>query len=115
MAKKNNRKCIICNCEYHYCPTCSEDSEKPTWYFIFHNKNCHDIYDVCTQYRDKEIDAEKANEILSSLDLSDIENFEETTRLQIEEIMKTKVTKNSKLEVDSIGEKQSNTNVIKKK
>lgn len=88
MGAKTNRTCIICKNQYHYCPNCGADAGKPTWYFIFDGQNCHDIYEVCTQYRDKEIDAETAYQLISKLDLSKIENFAESTRLQIEEIKK---------------------------
>lgn len=88
MGKKNNRKCIICQTSYHYCPNCGEDAGKPTWHFIFDVQNCHDIYEVCTQYRDNEISAEAAYELISKLDLSKMELFAESTRLQIEEIKK---------------------------
>ena len=50
MGKKNNRKCCICGRSYSYCPTCGEDAGKPTWYFIFDDLNCHDIYEVCVAY-----------------------------------------------------------------
>ena len=87
MGKKNNRVCIICGKEYHYCSACGEDAGKPTWYFIFDGQNCHDIYEVCTQYRDGEIDAKVAYEKISKLDISNIKNFAESTRIQIEEIL----------------------------
>lgn len=87
MGAKTNRTCIICKNQYHYCPNCGADAGKPTWYFIFDGQNCHDIYEVCTQYRDKEIDAETAYQLISKLDLSKHENFAESTKLQIEEIM----------------------------
>ena len=88
MGKVNNRSCVICKTNYHYCPTCGKDSGKPSWYFIFDSQNCHDIYEICTQYRDKVIDAETAYNLISKLDLSKINNFSEGTRLQIEEIIK---------------------------
>ena len=88
MGKKNNRKCCICGRSYSYCPTCGEDAGKPTWYFIFDGENCHDIYEVCTQYRDGEIDAKKAYELISKLDLSNIEDFVEVTKNQIKEIIR---------------------------
>lgn len=120
MAKKNNRTCIICKNEYHYCPNCGADAGKPTWYFIFDGQNCHDIYEVCTQYRDKEIDAAKAYELISKLDLSKIENFSESTQLQIAEIkriheesFKKFSEKEEKIEVKP--EPQKNTNNTYKK
>ena len=88
MAKKNNRTCIICNTGYHYCPTCGKDLDKPTWYNIFEGQNCHDIYEVCTQYRDGVVDAETAYDLISKLDISKLEEFAESTKLQIKEIFK---------------------------
>ena len=88
MGKKNNRVCIICGKEYRYCSACGEDAGKPTWYFIFDGQNCHDIYEICTQYRDKKIDVKKAYELISKLDLSNIEDFVEVTKNQIKEIIR---------------------------
>lgn len=88
MGKQNNRICIICGKNYTYCPVCnSGDANKPTWHFIFDGQNCHDIYEVCTQYRDGEINAKVAYEKISKLDISNIKNFAEATRIQIEEIL----------------------------
>ena len=84
---KLNRTCIICGKKYSYCNNCQSDAEKPTWYFIFDGQNCHDIYEVCTQYRDGEIDVKSAYEKISKLDISNIKNFAEATRIQIEEIL----------------------------
>lgn len=122
MARKVNRKCCICGRSYSYCPQCGADAGKPTWYFIFDGQNCHDIYEVCTQYRDKEIDAETAYELISKLDLSQIEDFAESTRLQIEEIIKlhedattivAEVVKEEKPE--TVKESYKNTNKYYKK
>ena len=105
MGKKNNRTCIICGENYAYCPHCGEDANKPTWYFIFDGQNCHDIYEVCTQYRDGEIDANVAYEKISKLDISNIKNFAEATRIQIEEILaKGK-------DVNSVAEKVKTDNI----
>lgn len=89
MGRKNNRTCIICGSRYGYCGACNEDASKPTWYFIFDGQNCHDIYEVCTQYRDKEIDVKEAYKKISKLDISNIKDFAEPTRKQIEEILET--------------------------
>ena len=105
MGKKNNRVCIICGKEYRYCSACGEDAGKPTWYFIFDGQNCHDIYEVCTQYRDGEIDVKAAYEKISKLDISNIKNFAEATRIQIEEILEKGKDTNSvaeKVKTDNI-------------
>ena len=122
---KTNRKCCICGQNYHYCPTCGEDSGKPSWYHIFDGQNCHDIYETCTQYRDKVIDAETAYNLISKLDLSKIDAFAESTRLQIEEIKKLHeetaikenvVVKEEKVEtVKEIAKNTDNTKNYKKK
>ena len=111
MGKKNNRVCIICGKEYRYCSACGEDAGKPTWYFIFDGQNCHDIYEVCTQYRDGEIDAKVAYEKISKLDISNIKDFYEATRIQIEEIIAN--GKESKTIVDKV--KANNTKNENKK
>ena len=111
MGKKNNRTCIICGENYAYCPHCGEDANKPTWYFIFDGQNCHDIYEVCTQYRDGEIDAKVAYEKISKLDISNIKDFYEATRIQIEEIIAN--GKESKTIVDKV--KANNTKNENKK
>ena len=121
MARQVSRKCCICGQNYSYCPNCGTDASKPTWYFIFDGQNCHDIYEVCTQYRDKEIDAARAYELISKLDLSKIENFSESTQLQIAEIRKIHdesviavSAKEEKVEVKSEPQKKTN-NTYKKK
>ena len=85
--EKLNRTCIICGKRYSYCNNCQRDTGKPTWYFIFDDLNCHDIYEVCTQYRDGEIDVKAAYEKISKLDISDLDNFPEVTQSQIKEII----------------------------
>ena len=44
------RTCSVCRNPYSYCPHCSEDKLKPTWYFSFCGENCKDIYDITAKY-----------------------------------------------------------------
>ena len=111
MGKKNNRKCIICGHSYHFCPTCGEDAGKPTWYFIFDGQNCHDIYEVCTQYRDGKIGVKTAYETISLLDISNLDDFAEATKAQIMEIMKYKEDKD--VDSENITNINSNDNLPK--
>lgn len=112
MGKKNNRTCIICGKTYSFCPVCnSGDVNKPTWYFIFDSQNCHDIYEVCTQYRDGEIDVKSAYEKISKLDISNRKDFYESTRVQIDEIL----SKGKEIKLDENKPKTNNAKVTNKK
>ena len=72
-SKKNNRKCIVCGESYYHCGHCDEPI-KPSWYTIFHDENCHDIYDaVANIYPIQGKEATK--QALDKLDLSNKENF----------------------------------------
>lgn len=113
---KNNRTCIICNRPYHYCPNCGRDSVKPSWYLIFDGEDCHDIYETCVAYRDKVIDKSEAYERISKLDLSELNNFAEATKLQIEEILTCKAEKETikKSKTDSVKTNNTKNNINKK-
>lgn len=87
--EKLNKKCIICGTAYSYCPACGADRKKPSWYMIFDGDNCNNIYNIVTGYRDGKYTVKEANELLKECDLSKIDNedFNETTRRQIKEIL----------------------------
>lgn len=84
------RTCIICGRKYSYCPQCGEDFGKPTWYFTFCSEGCKDIYGICTDWRDGEISTEEAAKELDKVDLTNLEDFTEVTKCQINEILKAK-------------------------
>lgn len=73
-SKKNNRKCIVCNCSYYFCNHCQDGEIKPSWYTIFHDQNCHDIYDAVANIYPVQ-GKEAAKQALDKLDLSNKENF----------------------------------------
>ena len=82
--KKNNRTCIVCGTQYYHCGHCDEPI-KPAWYAIFHDQNCHDIYDaVANIYPQK--GKEAAKEVLDKLDLSNKEKFHQNIIKLINEI-----------------------------
>jgi uncharacterized membrane protein YgaE (UPF0421/DUF939 family) len=89
MAVKNNKKCIICGTAYSYCPSCSRDMDKPSWYTLFHSDNCNNIYNIVTGYRDGLLTIAEAKTRLKTLDLSKIddEGFNAKTREQIKKIL----------------------------
>jgi uncharacterized phage-associated protein len=67
---RNNRKCICCSAEYRYCNSCSEDKLKESWYTIYHNENCRNIYNIISNYISGRITKEEAKEKLDKCDLS---------------------------------------------
>ena len=86
MAKKMNRKCIMCGAEYSYCPKCGKDVDKPTWMNLFNDENCNEIYTIVTQFRDGYIDKDVAVERLSKCDIGVVNN--ESFKKLINEINK---------------------------
>ena len=84
-SKKNNRKCIVCGQNYTYCNHCDSDKLKPTWFAIFHDQNCHDIYDAVANILPQQ-GKESAKEALDKLDLSNKENFHQNIVKSINEI-----------------------------
>lgn len=73
-SKKNNKKCIVCGEKYYFCSTCQEGTVKPAWYAIFHDQNCHDIYDAV--YNILPLQGKgAAKNVLDKCDLSNKENF----------------------------------------
>lgn len=73
MAKKNNKTCICCGKKYRYCNSCAEDALKPTWYGIFHNENCKNIYTITNDYKSNDsnkLTREEAKKLLDGCDLS---------------------------------------------
>lgn len=102
MAKKNNRKCIVCGREYYYCShNCMDSINKPSWYTIFHDENCHDIYGAVANILPQE-GKEAAKEALDKCDLSNKENFHPNIIKSINEIYdiveEVKEKKNEKIE-----------------
>lgn len=87
MSEKLNKQCIICGKMYSYCPSCHHDKNKPSWYAIFDGDNCYEIYNICTAYRDEKIDKKNAFEKIKKCDLSKLDDFAESTKAQIKDIM----------------------------
>lgn len=87
MNKKELRTCCVCYKKYSFCLCNPDDRLKPTWYFAYCSKNCHDIYDVTSKYENGHISANEAKELLSKLDLSKKDNFGTSYKNAISKIM----------------------------
>lgn len=85
---QKTRTCCVCGKEYKYCNKCSEDKNKPLWYFSFCSSNCKEIYDVTSKFENKQIEASGAKRRLDKLDLTNYKNFGNSYKSSIEKIKK---------------------------
>jgi hypothetical protein len=101
MSKKDNRICKVCKEKYYFCPSCGAISASEKYKTMFCSKNCYDIFNTLTKVIVGSIDKSAARDILSSLDLSNQNQFNEGIKNDIDEIMKTS-KKNKKKEKNDI-------------
>lgn len=85
---KANRTCFICGNGYHYCPTCSEDRDKPSWYNMFCSEECKDINYILSENNFKRLSNEDAGELLKQIKMPKI-TIEEN-RKRVEELLAIK-------------------------
>lgn len=114
MAKKEaNTNCILCGKPYHLCIIC--ESTKPDWKrwkTITDTENCYNIYVVLNDYNFGNITKEKAFELLSKFDLSDLENFKESTKNIIKDILSVKTVNT---EVEAVNNTKTTKSIYNKK
>lgn len=85
MGSTKKRKCFICGKEYKYCPTCLEDADKPTWYFLCCCETCHEINVILSQHTAGRITAADAKAKLAKIDITNIASPDD--RNHIKEIL----------------------------
>ena len=83
---KINRKCLSCGVEYSYCSNC--DRNKPYWMSEFHEENCKNIFQICTDFNVKLISKDEAKAALEQCDLSNKENLKSFVQRDLENIFK---------------------------
>lgn len=86
----NNRVCKVCGKAYRYCPSCEDNGPNENWKILCHDENCMRIFNICTNHFFKKITDAQAVCELEKLDLSNFENFNDTNKKQIKQIMATK-------------------------
>ena len=70
MARKVIRHCYACGKEYTYCPSCSEDKDKPVWMFSFDTEICRDLFALTSDYLAGGIDKNGVAKRLQDMDLN---------------------------------------------
>lgn len=101
------RKCLLCQKEYKYCPYCAEDAYKPKWMFLFHDKNCSEIFDVLQRHEQEFYTDEEAINRLKKLDLTVLENATETVKNQVKRILSKQKENHIKMKSPVEGDKNT--------
>ena len=84
---KYERSCLCCGKKYSYCNNCWDYRNYPLWMNSFHDENCKNIFETCTDYNFKLITKEQAKEALSKCDLSDRANFSACVKRDLNTIL----------------------------
>lgn len=84
---KYERKCLCCGASYSYCNNCYDFRNYPLWMNSFHDENCKNIFETCTNYNFKLITKEQAKEALSKYDLSNRANFSACVKRDLNTIL----------------------------
>jgi len=79
------RNCILCGKEYDYCPRC--DRTRPAYFIKYCSENCKEIHLVENRYSFNHLTQQGAADVLNTLDLSNLENFNETDKAYIKGIL----------------------------
>lgn len=82
---ENNKKCLLCEKEYNYCPQCGHKAYD-LWKITFCSANCKEIFQTCVDYNLGAITLEDAKKKLDKCDLKGKENFNADIKKILEEI-----------------------------
>lgn len=88
MGKRFERTCVVCGKKYEYCSGCATYDSVPTWYNVYHNENCREIFRVATQYHNGKLDREEAKAAFKACDLSYINDLKPSIHELIDELLK---------------------------
>lgn len=114
---RTNRVCKICGKKYYFCPNCNENlaNPKPSWYESFDSENCKNIFAILVDNFLEKDTNEVTKTKLSDCDLTDIENFDEDTRKQIEDIIGNTPTESVVANETGLSESEGTVTKIMKK
>lgn len=83
-----NRKCLVCGKEYEFCRSCFEFVNHPVWRNLFDEDNCRKVFDAVSNYKQNAITKMVAKERLSECDLSRKDEWNDSIRNDVNEIMR---------------------------
>ena len=83
-----NKKCMVCQISYSYCPDCSRaDAVKPTWYSEFCSESCKDLWLTLTRYNMGRLTKSEAKSIISNLELKPIDTYVDCVKRDYTNVM----------------------------
>jgi hypothetical protein len=81
---------------------------KPAWMAEFHSEDCKNIFDICTRFNMDMISKSEAQDVLSSCDLSNKENFKSYVKRDLENIFAEEPKKRGKrIEIQPVDDAMS--------
>ena len=110
------RKCLCCGTSYSYCNNCWDYRHLPAWMNSFHDENCKNIFEICTDYNLKLLTKDQAKSALSKCDLSNRDSFSDCVQRDLNVILvedKPVVEEQSKKK-DSVKDESTHEVVTKK-
>lgn len=87
---KNNRVCFLCGQNYHYCPTCYPDTNKPSWYAMWCSEECKKLDNILAAHTMKHITTKEAKEKIEELKLKDIKFSDDNVKRHYNNIINYK-------------------------
>ena len=67
--KKSNRTCFFCGQSFYFCPTCSSDINKPSWYAMWCSEQCKALDNIVAAHRTGKITTEEAKNKINELNI----------------------------------------------
>ena len=87
MASRYKKICYLCGKEYQYCSNCRDFRTQPAWKNMFDTEDCHEIFNISTQFAQGYLSKEEAKEKLKKHDLSNMMSFKPEAIEQIQLIL----------------------------
>jgi hypothetical protein len=99
---ENNSVCAICGEPYYLCLSCKDQMELSPWKIHTDTSEHYKVYQILRGYNLGIYTKVQANKKLSNIDLSDINNFKDNIKEQINEIMASVTVKDEDTKVDTV-------------
>ena len=88
MAKRGERKCLVCGKVYMYCPNCGKGDPKESYKYLYDSSECREISHIIGRYTSGKMTKELAKGALNVYDVQE-KKFEPDYQKVIDEIFKT--------------------------